>query len=1417
MAINSKDNYWADSITSLWPRDAVRKRTWMYIWNANTQGMHHLAQEIISNSIDEVINWYWDTIIIRLIDKDTIEIEDFWRWIPFWINSKTKKEVLYQNLTELHSWGKLDNTSWKSAYKNSWGMNGVWLAVTNFLSTEMTVTSIRAEETATIHFVNWESKEKTKIVKKKSNRTWTIVRFKPDYSVFKNVKWFSSDYILSKVKDQIYLEKLTIIFEDWINDKTYTFKNEEGISKYLSDYNKQVEEDKKANELWEDWKSQTFHTPITSIIKWENIVWVSVKSDEADINIDFAFQFVSWNKKQLKWYTNSIYNPEWWRHILWLTNWIFKWIKNVLKYQGQKWENILKEIVPEDVLSNVVGLISVKMPEPDLEGQTKIKLNTTYVTPIIEAEVSKTIERTINQKDIEIIMSSIESRINFRKNIKKAESMLWNNITLSEKELQSKLPTKLTDATTKNRLEAELFIVEWDSAGWGLKKERNPQIHWIMPLRWKVLNVLDSSDEKIQGNQEINNLIYAISWWKLWDNFVINKDLRYWKIIILWDADPDGKHIANLVIWFFVKYYPMLIEKWHLYIGNPPLFSATKKDSVLYFFSDKEKEDFLNTKEGKSWYKISRFKWLWEMDEDELAKSALNPRYRKLHKVTMEDAEEAKDYIAKIMSDPNERAEFVKDYKDIYIDKVENDLLWLSNKTKDIVNIVKDNAIEYAIEVNEERAIPAIEDWLKNVNRRTIYSLVNSLNSKSNWEFIKSATIVWHVIWYFHPHWDMAVYEAMVYLIQDFRQNHQLVQGHGSYGSIFAPNAYWANRYTKARISEFAEDTLVDNLAKKPVPFIPNFTNTLEEPLVLPAKIPLALIFWDQWTWYGMSHKTLPHNIKEVIDATIWYLSKKKWEVYEATDYIKWPDLPQGWYLLNTTQEIKDIYNNPKWGKFTFRTNIEPYIYNKKDWFIITNVPSESYNVEDLLSKLKDLFYENQFYWIKQIIDISGEEKNDDSKELKKKKWIKDKKKWLKIFLEIKTDKDIKREFIIENLYSKVKYNNTWLEYVVKYNPLYVNKDRELKFYTLNEIISSFVNFRRETVSNILNYDIGKLEKEISTLNNKILFALNVEKIVKIIKAHNTRNQIKVEIIKAFPKNNLTDEDAEIIIETKLINIKDLTVLEKSLKEKEKELAKLKDIVSNPKKLDKLIIEELLKIKEKYNSAHRKTKFLLQKDLKIINEMKDLYKEEQKKLKELEKFKPNYIFIDELGFLYRDFAANETTVQTRLDKIVEKVWDNPYLLKNINSNEGTLYVLTKENWYYIHLQKLPLKQDRVAVNRIIKGFKWEAIIWFISSKEEVEKFNETLYVIYEDTKWNIWGFSIDSKDLAKSRQWFALFNNWNKVINIIRLENWENVIDLSKEKLISIGNYKKLKSYEIDIKNFPNKKSFSSWKILLKK
>lgn len=1388
----TKSNYWVNQIKKLDKREAVRKKLWMYIWTNDSRWYHHLFYEILSNSIDEVINWYATDIIVRLIDKQTIEIEDNWRWIPFWKN-KDKIEVLEMIFSELHSGWKMDNTKWDWWYKFSGWTNGVWTSVTNFISTFMNITSIREWKIAELNFINGETKWtiiKSHTWKKKNG---TIVRFCPDLELFPWVKWFSVETLKKVIQDQVYLQKMKIIFEDFVHDETYIYENTEGLSKYITDYNnlsiseiKDSENDEDIdNENWEnEWiKVKKLITPIASIFTNENIEckW----PNNQYVLIDYSLEFIREEKEYIKGYTNSINNPDWWEHIKGFKNGVYLGIKKILEKWNQADQKMATEILPTDIHWAIVWLISVKMPDPTFEGQTKNKLNDDYIRKLVSAELIKDLQKKVTEDDLKDIRKVLENRISLRKKIDEENAKLEK--IDNERDLEKKLRSKLKDATSKDRTKTELYIVEWDSAWWTLKSTRDIMTQAIMPLKWKPINVFNNTSTKIFANQEINNMIYAISWWYIWKDFNITKHLRYGKLIVAADADDDGLHIVLLTLSFLLKFYPELIDKGYVYISVSPLFACKYKEDTKYFYTTKAQEQFIRTKEWQK-YTVNRFKWLWEFKADDGYKFLMSTRTRKLQNVITNDIQQSIDWFSNLMGDDSQfKFDLFNSYIHEMLEKIDNDTLWLENKEKHIIDIWKDNSTIYNLQVNKERAIPAI-DGLKDVTRRVLYTLKHNIKSKSDWNYVKSATVVGATMWAYHPHWDTSIYDAAVWILKDYWNTHPLIDGQWNWGT-----ADWdwsaAMRYTEMKIAKVTEDYYMDWIYKNAVDFRPNFDNTKEEPNILPCKIPFVLLNDNFWIGYGkMTNSMIPHNIREVLQATLAFLNKKKDEKIDPLDYIKWPDVVVWNTLLNSKKEIRDIYNNPKWWAFTFRV---PIYIRKSNWQKVLEIleyPYRNYNFEKELVKIQKAIDDKKILWVKSVIERSWVDKATN-------------KKWFRLYFTI--DQKINTNLIIESIYKE-----TIFERKIPYTPLFLNRERELKYFTLSELIQEFIDFRRETILRVTQFEIEKIDDEFPSLYAKWLQALNIDEIVKILKTSKNRKDAKEKIIKKFnnkivfkKKIELTDDMADVILDTKLWNIMDLQSLEDTILKKQKERDKLQDIIDKPLVLKKLMIKETEDILNIYKNEKRRTKLYLEKDIKEIIETKEKLSIHYKELKEAEKYYNNLLIVDNDDFIQKIPLQTEAKLKEKLEQFYKEKSIKDWV---INQNKGKLYIYNDDNsWYNIAFEKIKDK-TKFTPNLLIKQFFWDPIAFVFDNEDDKSSWKEVYSIIYIDTKNKVWGYNIKKSDLVKNRQGYKL---WKNKIVYIGKSGW--ILKLKDIKGIRTWNpiYKK---DTVDTSKLPTKKSTSS-------
>ena len=796
------NNYWENQIKKQEEWEKVRENIWMYIWSPDSKWLHHLFYEILSNSIDESLAWYCNKINITINQDGSLTLEDNWRGIPVWYKEKWKS-LIEEIFTIVHMGWKFDR-EW---YEYSWGKHWVWTTVVNYLSDYLEIEIKRDWNHYKLKFEDWKIKEKTSIIWK-TNETWTKITFKPSEKYLTTTTW-SYEKINNILNKQHFLTNwleynLKQLDGKWeiINEDNYL--NEEWLTWYIKSISKT--DDKTFKTIWNIIEVRD------KIIQYENPLY----KKEEKLKLSIAFQFSNQAKNPLvAGYTNNIYQPEGWTHVEWLKNLIYLWLKNAINSSNLK-VSWLKDAIKQDFLNWLIWIVSINLSKPTLEWQTKNKLWDDFVEKIIKEELKEEVENLLLEdlKNLEKIANHVETNIKTRKAI---ENIWWATLK-KNKDPRLDPDTKLVDAENKDRWKCELFIVEWDSAWGWLEEMRNSQFEWVYKLKWKPKNSITTKAQEILDNKELRNLIYAIWTW-IWKNFDVSK-LRYWKIFILSDADPDGGHIQSLLLWFFKKFMPQLFSKKILYRVIPPLFYANLGKEKYYLKDKKELKEF---EEKNAWrnYSVWRFKGLWEMDPEVLYDTCINSKNRIIERITDDNVEENEEFLEWILwSNPEFKYAFLKNYK-------ENEELLEKKKTsnKEIEEISKETMYDYWMYINQERAIPHLEDWLKPVHKRILYAMNKFLNLKADWRKIKSATVIWSVLWKLHPHWDLSVYWAAVKLTQDFYMKNPLIQKQWNFWSVFWFWQVAAYRYTEMTLSKFSEDILLQNLSDKEqiVPFSNNF------------------------------------------------------------------------------------------------------------------------------------------------------------------------------------------------------------------------------------------------------------------------------------------------------------------------------------------------------------------------------------------------------------------------------------------------------------------------------------------------------------------------------------------------------------------------------------------------------------------
>ena len=621
-----EESYDASKIKVLEGAEAVRKRPAMYIGSVGKRGLHHMVNEIVDNSIDEALAGYCNEIKVTLHKDGSVSVEDNGRGIPVDIHPIYKKRALELVLTKLHAGGKFE----KKAYKVSGGLHGVGLSVVNALSEWLEVWVKREGKIWYQKYSKGKPLTEVKVIGE-TNETGTKVRFKPDPEIFETTE-FDEKVIEARLKELAYLNpNVRIIFENEKTGKVVEFKFEGGIKDLVKELNRNV---------------QTLH---------DEIIYIS--GEENNVHVEIALQYTTSDSSKEFSFVNNINTIEGGTHLTGFRMGLTKAIKEFMEREGLLKGKKSVPVESEDIRDGLTAVISVKVPNPQFEGQTKTKLGNSEVKNIVYRIVYNGLKKyleehvDIGKRICEKIITSAKARIA----AKRARELVRRKSVFET----ATLPGKLADCIEKDPEKCELFIVEGDSAGGSAKSARTRETQAILPLRGKIINVEKASFVKMLKNEEIKALISAIGT-GIGEEFDISK-LRYGKIIIMTDADVDGAHIRTLLLTFFYRYMPQLIERGHIYIAQPPLYKIKVGKTVRYAYSEEEKEKILKEiGEGKK-VEIQRYKGLGEMNPEQLWETTMDPKNRVLKKVYMEDAIEA-DKIFSILMGPNAEArrEFIQ-------------------------------------------------------------------------------------------------------------------------------------------------------------------------------------------------------------------------------------------------------------------------------------------------------------------------------------------------------------------------------------------------------------------------------------------------------------------------------------------------------------------------------------------------------------------------------------------------------------------------------------------------------------------------------------------------------------------------------------------------------------------------------------
>jgi DNA gyrase subunit B len=644
VAAPAVNGYGADSIQVLEGLEAVRKRPAMYIGDVGVKGLHHLVYEVVDNSIDEALAGYASNIKVDIFTDNSVSVEDDGRGIPTGMNTKEQKSALELVMTVLHAGGKFD----KNTYKVSGGLHGVGVSCVNALSSDLHVTVQREgkifEQAYKIGVPQYPVREIGL-----SEKTGTRVHFHPDAGIFITLV-YNRDILESRLRELAFLNKgVKIVINDYREQDeegriyTKTFFSQGGIVEFL-----------------EMLDSNAARSPLIP-----KPIYLNVFDASTNVSVEVALIYNDSYSEHIYSYVNNINTIEGGTHVAGFR----RALTRVFKSYGDKQNHFEKakvEIEGDDYREGLSAIISVKVPEPQFEGQTKTKLGNNEVSGIVDTSVSKVLEAYLeeNPREAKNIIQKVILAAQARAAARKARELVQRKSVLSG----GGLPGKLADCSERNPERCELYLVEGDSAGGTAKQGRDRSFQAILPLRGKILNVEKAMEHRIYENEEIRNMYTAlgVTVGTVEDPKALNlAKLRYHKVIIMTDADVDGSHIATLILTFIYRYMAALVEQGHIYIAQPPLYQVKKgKESVYAWTEDQRRIQIERLAGGKEEnVSIQRYKGLGEMNASQLWDTTMNPATRTLKQVTIESAAEADRIFSMLMGDEvAPRREFIESH-----------------------------------------------------------------------------------------------------------------------------------------------------------------------------------------------------------------------------------------------------------------------------------------------------------------------------------------------------------------------------------------------------------------------------------------------------------------------------------------------------------------------------------------------------------------------------------------------------------------------------------------------------------------------------------------------------------------------------------------------------------------------------------
>ncbi|MGF2614032.1 DNA topoisomerase (ATP-hydrolyzing) subunit B [Rossellomorea vietnamensis] len=628
MEQEQRQSYDENQIQVLEGLEAVRKRPGMYIGSTSSRGLHHLVWEIVDNSIDEALAGYCSEIKVTIEEDNSITVQDNGRGIPVGIHEKMGRPAVEVIMTVLHAGGKFGG----GGYKVSGGLHGVGASVVNALSTEL---EVYVHRDGKIHYQKFEKGAPSFDLKVtgETDVTGTVIHFKPDPEIFTETREYEYDILANRLRELAFLNKgIRIIIEDMrVEDKKNEYHYEGGIKSYVEHLNRTKE-----------------------VIHEEPIF---IEGEKENISVEIALQYNDGFASNLYSFANNIHTYEGGTHESGFKTALTRVINDYAR-KNNLYKDSDANLSGEDVREGITAIISIKHPDPQFEGQTKTKLGNSEARTITDALFSEHFESfllenpVVARKVVDKGLMAARARLA----AKKARELTRRKSALEV----SSLPGKLADCSSRDPKISEIYIVEGDSAGGSAKQGRDRHFQAILPLRGKIINVEKARLDKILSNNEVRAMITALGT-GIGEDFDISK-ARYQKVVIMTDADVDGAHIRTLLLTFFYRYMRQIIEAGYIYIAQPPLYQIKQGKKIDYVYSDKQLEEALAQMPAQPKPGIQRYKGLGEMNATQLWETTMDPEFRTLLQVSLEDAIEADETFEMLMGDKVEpRRNFIED------------------------------------------------------------------------------------------------------------------------------------------------------------------------------------------------------------------------------------------------------------------------------------------------------------------------------------------------------------------------------------------------------------------------------------------------------------------------------------------------------------------------------------------------------------------------------------------------------------------------------------------------------------------------------------------------------------------------------------------------------------------------------------